>query len=159
MKKFTLTILMSFILLIFSSCEKEINSTIETQETISQEDIIETKRSEIPDDIKLDYHEKYGVIRADEYPMERRGTEITLETFLEKVNLKKDDFADYRITEKRFSGIGLAEHRINREVIQVHHEYKNQPVTVFEGVTHEGKRVTIIIIIVCSNGLIIIIIL
>ncbi|WP_074408903.1 MULTISPECIES: hypothetical protein [Aquimarina] len=159
MKKFTLTILTSFMLLLFSSCEKEVNTTIETQEAITQEDITGIKRSEIPDDIKLDYHEKYGVIRADEYPMERRGTEITLETFLEKANLKKDDFADYRITERQFSGIGLAEHRINREVIQVHHEYKNEPVTVFEGVTHEGKRVTIIIIIICSNGLVIVIIL
>ncbi len=67
----------------------------------------------MPDDIKLDYHEKYGVIGTDEYSIKCRDTEITLETFLEKANLKKDDFADYRITERQFSGIRLAEHRIN----------------------------------------------
>lgn len=157
MKNFKLITLVCSFLFVFSSCEKENVITNETN-TITEE-IIGTKRSELPDDIRLDYHEKYGVIKAEEYPMEPKGTPITFETFLEKTDIKKEDIASYRISEKRFTGIGLSEHRIDGEVIQVAHEYRDEPVQVMEGKLHNGQSFYIIIIIICSNGTIIIIIL
>lgn len=158
MKALKLATMLGLFFLLFSACENENSHLKEEPRLITETDNF-IKSTINPDEIRLDYHEKYGTIKADEYPMEPRGTEITLETFLEKTDIKKEDIADYRITERRFSGIGLAEHRIDGEVVQVYHKYDNQPVQVLEGTTHDGRRFIVIIIIICSNGLVIVIIL
>ncbi|MCO7186608.1 hypothetical protein NH341_14395 [Tenacibaculum sp. XPcli2-G] len=144
----------SIFFMVFTSCQNE--ETVLLDET--QTETLDTKAAKSAEDLKLDYHEDYGVVRADEYPMNPNGLEKpTLDLFLERGNLKKEDLKSYRIVKDEFSGVGLAEHRMkDGNVIQVPHEYQRQPVYRFEAELNDGTKVRIIIIIICSNGLIII---
>lgn len=113
--------------MVFASCQNE--ETVLPNET--QTEAADAKAAKSTDDLRLDYHEDYGVVRADEYPMNPEGVaKPTLDLFLEKGNLKKEDLKSYRIVKDEFSGVGLAEHRMeDGNVIQVPHEYERQPVT------------------------------
>ncbi|WGH76312.1 hypothetical protein P8625_03865 [Tenacibaculum tangerinum] len=108
--------------MVFKSCQNE--EAVPQEET--QTEVLDTEAAKPTDDLRLDYHEDYGVVRADEYPMNPEGVkEPTLDLFLEKGNLKKEDLKSYRIVKDEFSGIGLAEHRMkDGNVIQVPHEYQ-----------------------------------
>lgn len=110
------------------------------------------------EEIRLDYHEKYGTVKADEFPMEEEGLRTPdLNTFLERTGMREQDIASYSIKEDRFSGVGLAQHRMeDGEVVEVAHRFENERVYRFEGEMRDGKRFSYIIIYFCSNGLIII---
>lgn len=155
MKTLKTLMLVSIFFMVFASCQNE--ETVLPNET--QTEAADAKVAKSTDDLRLDYHEDYGVVRAYEYPMNPEGVaKPTLDLFLEKGNLKKEDLKSYRIVKDEFSGVGLAEHRMeDGNVIQVPHEYERQPVYRFEAELNDGTKVRIIIIIICSNGLIIII--
>lgn len=156
LKKIMVTVVLSLLIV---SCEKSDVNDIEAYDLSQETEMVVFSEKGETKEIKLDYHEKYGVVKATEFPMNARGFhEPTLEAFLEKTNLKKEDLASYEITKNEFSGVGLAEHRMkDGNVIQVPHRFSNEPVYEFKAETKEGKRVHGVIIIVCSNGLIIII--
>ncbi|MGG6230671.1 hypothetical protein [Tenacibaculum sp. SDUM215027] len=155
MKTLKTLMFVSIFFMVFTSCQNE--ETLLPVET--QTKAVDAKAAKSIDDLRLDYHEDYGVVKADEYPMNPEGVKKpTLDLFLEKGNLKKEDLKSYRIVKDEFSGVGLAEHRMkDGNVIQVPHEYERQPVYRFEAELNDGTKVRIIIIIICSNGLIIII--
>ena len=110
------------------------------------------------EEIRLDYHEKYGVVRADEFPMDPNGIrEPDLNTFLARTGMREQDIANYSIERDTFSGVGYAQHRMgDGEVIEVPHRFQNEPVARFQGELRDGRRFTFIIIYVCANGLVII---
>ncbi|WP_340198822.1 hypothetical protein [Ascidiimonas sp. W6] len=184
MKKNKLLMALVIILLIFTACQNEETSVYDetNAEQLSKEEINfsdKVEESQIysavknndfviegnvvrrgEEEIRLDYHEKYGVVKADEFPMDREGLrEPSLDTFLERTGLREQDIANYSIKEDKFSGIGFAQHRMqDGEVIDVPHRFENESVYRFEGEMRDGRRFSHIIIIICSNGLIIIII-
>ncbi|WP_340066855.1 hypothetical protein [Ascidiimonas aurantiaca] len=184
MKKIQLLMVLAITSLIFTACQNEqttvyddMNTEQLLNEKVNLDDIVResqihsaTQSSDfvIQDDrvligdqeIRLDYHEKYGVVRADEFPMDPNGIrEPNLDTFLARTGMREQDIANYSIERELFSGVGYAQHRMrDGEVIEVAHRFENEPVYRFEGELRDGKRFRIIIIIVCSNGLIIVII-
>ena len=153
MKIFKSIAIIFIVSLMMTSCEKnEINDINEEVETVL------VQKEGTKEKLRLDYHEKYGVVKAHEYPMNPKGVqeEPTLEDFLEKSDLKKEELLDYRIVKDEFSGVGLAEHRMeDGNVINVPHRFEREPVYKLEGKTIHGKKIIIIIIIRCANGMII----
>ncbi|WP_438711973.1 hypothetical protein ACSTS3_05725 [Aquimarina muelleri] len=99
-------------------------------------------------EITLDYHEDYGTIHAKDYPV---GGKVTLESFLEDLNITKNDLKRYQIVEAKFTGVAYTEHLVNNKLIYVWHKYNNEPVSVFEGVLNDGKPVSLQRIHWCGN--------
>jgi hypothetical protein len=184
MKKIKFLMVLALTTLVFTACQKEdtnVYDQLGTEQLSNQEksinDIVGNSNIENAakagdfviegnvarqenQEIKLDYHEKYGEVKADEFPMDPRGIqEPSLDFFLERSGINENEIADYSIKRDRFSGIGYAQHRMpDGEVIEVAHRFENESIYRFEGELKDGKRFSIIIIIICSNGLIIVII-
>ena len=159
MKILKLFMILGVFLIVCTSCEKENYTATETdlvnKELNSQD--TDLKSSGIDQEIRLDYHEEYGTIRAKDYPMRPLETKVTLETFLKKANINREDLVEYEINEERFTGIGLAEHLIRGEVVQVYHRYENEPIQSFKAITKDGETHYIVLVLVCSNGLTIVV--
>lgn len=120
---------------------------------------VSTDPKKITEDIKLDWHPEYGTVKVGDYPMDSKGWNETkvADLFPGKTVL------DYEITEETFSGIALTEHKGDRgETFHVWHQFDNEPVARLKATVQEpGGQVTtyiIIIIIRCSNGMTIIIV-
>jgi len=136
--------------------ESRIYTAEQSSDFVLQDDMVRVGEKEV----RLDYHEKYGEVRADEFPMDSRGIrEPSLDTFLARTGLREQEIANYSIERESFSGVGYAQHRMaDGEVIEVPHRFENEPIYRFEGELKDGRRFSYIIIIICSNGLVIIII-
>ncbi|CAM1344531.1 hypothetical protein [Tenacibaculum amylolyticum] len=155
--------LMPFLIfsLMIISCNQTTTDGVDVNSGLEKTEVVTISKEGKTKDIRLDYHEKYGVVKANEFPMNPKGVqgEPTLEQFLEKSDIRKEEIANYRISKSSFSGIGLAEHRMDDgNVIQVPHRYDNQSVYRLDGELVTGERFVTIIIIVCSNGMVIILI-
>jgi hypothetical protein len=103
--------------------------------------------------IQLDYDPNYGEISREEYPVHLGLTE---EIFFERLGRQKGDFDSYELKKYSFTGIALVEHIVpNGEMIQVWHEYTDEPVVVIEGILVSGETFQPkAMIIHCSNGLV-----
>ncbi len=158
-----ITVAVFFSLILFTvSCEKNENNDLELKNAIEKTETIVLNKNGKEKEIRLDYHEKYGVIKAHEFPMNPKGVqrEPTLEDFLEKADFKKEEIKDYKIQKESFSGIGLSEHRMeDGNVIRVPHRYEKESAYRLNAKLNNGKTAYVIIIIRCSNGMTIIIIL
>ncbi|WP_459210668.1 hypothetical protein [Aquimarina rhabdastrellae] len=108
----------------------------------------EVKVPIIAKDIVLDYHEDYGTILKKDYPVRR---EFTQEAYFKDLNISKRDLEKYQIIEAEFSGIAYAEHLIDGKIIHVWHKYEKEPVSIFEGVLHDGTPVSSHRIFGCGN--------
>lgn len=101
------------------------------------------------EEIKYDYHPRYGQISKEAYPV---GGEVTLDRFLRELDLSVNDLREYQVVEAKFTGTALAEHNIDGETIYVWHKYEGEPVALFEGVRQDGVPVTAQRIHFCGNG-------
>ena len=179
MKRIKLLMALAMTALIFTACQNEGTTAYDEPNTdqISTSDIVKDSQVDnaavegdfvLEGDVvkvndqeyQLDYHPKYGEVPANKYPMDPQGlTEPTLDTFLERSGINEEEIANFSIERDRFSGIGLAQHRMpDGNVIEVAHRFENEPIYRFQGELRDGTSFRIIIIIICSNGLIIIII-
>lgn len=103
----------------------------------------------VTEDITLDSHPTFGTVSKEDYPM---GGGTSLDDFLGALGLSERDLDSYQLTEAKFTGIALAQHRIEGEVVYVWHKYEDEPVTIFEAVRTNGQVVTSQRIHFCGNG-------
>lgn len=114
---------------------------------------------DVQQNIKLDYHPDYGVVTKYDMPVDSSGWDNSKLTTL----FEGKDVVNYEVKEELFSGIALAEHKDSKgNIFYVWHEYKNEKVAHITADIRstDGQiyRWHIIIIIICSNGMIWIII-
>lgn len=117
-----------------------------------------TDPQKITDDIKLDWHPDYGTVKKGDYPMDDSGWSDSKVDSL----FPGKTVLDYEVTHEKFTGIALTEHKNDRgETFHVWHEYEDEPIAMVRAdvqePTGEVTRYWIIIIIICANGMIIII--